>query len=64
MKRFMIIPLVLALTACSTPKRGEGELEPIRSQKLSTSFKRDTIRIDTDCAWYKPFKSDYEIVGI
>lgn len=64
MKRFMIIPLVIALTACSTPKRGEGELEPIRSQKLSTSFKRDTIRIETDCAWYKPWKSDCEISAI
>ncbi len=64
MKRFMIVPLVLALAACSTTKRGEGELEPIRNQKLSTSFKRDTIRIETDCAWYKPWKSDCDITAI
>jgi histone acetyltransferase (RNA polymerase elongator complex component) len=64
MKQLILIPIVLALTACSTAKRGEGELEPIRNQKLSTSFKKDTIRVETDCAWYKPFKSDCDIVAI
>jgi hypothetical protein len=64
MKKFILIPIVLALSACSTVKRGYGELEPIRNQKLSTSFKKDTIRIETDCAWYKPFKSDCDVVAI
>lgn len=64
MKRFILIPIVLALAACSTTKRGEGEFDQIRNQKLSTSFKKDTIRIETDCAWYKPWKSDCEIVAI
>jgi hypothetical protein len=58
------IAVVVALSGCATSKRGEGEIEPIRSQKLSTSFKQDTIRIETDCAWYKPWKSDCEIVAI
>jgi hypothetical protein len=58
------IVVVVALSGCATSKRGEGEIEPIRSQKLSTSFKQDTIRIETDCAWYKPWKSDCEIVAI
>ncbi len=64
MKRFILIPIVLALAACSTTKRGEGEFDQIRNQKLSTSFKKDTIRIETDCAWYKPWKSDCDIVAI
>jgi hypothetical protein len=64
MKKFILIPIVLALSACSTVKRGEGELAPIRNQKLNTSFKKDTIRIETDCAWYKPFKSECDVVAI
>jgi hypothetical protein len=55
---------VVALTACSTGKRGEGEFEQIRNQKLSTSFKQDTIRIETDCAWYTLNKSNCEIIAI
>lgn len=63
-KHLILIPIVVALAACSTTKRGEGEFESIRNQKLSTSFKKDTIKIETDCAWYKPWKSDCEIVAI
>ena len=55
---------ILALAGCSTTKRGEGEFDQIRNQKLSTSFKQDTIRIETNCAWYTPWKSDCEIVSI
>jgi hypothetical protein len=55
---------IVALTACSTTKRGEGEFEQIRNQKLSTSFKQDTIRIETDCAWYTLNKSNCEIIAI
>ena len=63
---FKLLALVtaLSLAGCSGMKRGEGEFEQIRNQKLSTSFKQDTIRIETDCAWYTPFKSDCEIVSI
>lgn len=55
---------ILVLAGCSSTKRGEGEFDQIRTQKLSTSFKQDTIRIETDCAWYTPWKSDCEIVAI
>lgn len=57
------IAITLMLTACGTTKTS-NDSEPIRSQKLSTSFKEDTIRIETDCVWYKPWKSDCEIVSI
>lgn len=63
---FKLLTLVtlLSLTGCSNMKRGEGEIEPIRNQKLSTSFHQDTIKIETDCVWFKPWKSDCEIVSI
>jgi len=64
MKLLLISAVVISLVGCSTVKRGEGEIEPIRNQKLSTSFHQDTIKIETDCAWYKPFKTDCEIVSI
>lgn len=57
------IAITLMLTACGTTKT-TNDSEPIRSQKLSTSFKEDTIRIETDCVWYKPWKSDCEIISI
>ena len=63
---FKIIPLVMlvALVGCSTTKRGEGEFDQIRTQKLSTSFKQDTIRIETDCAWFTLDKSKCDITSI
>ena len=64
MKYTLLALAITALVGCSTTKRGEGEFDQIRNQKLSTSFKQDTIRIETDCAWYTPFKSDGEIVSI
>jgi hypothetical protein len=64
MKYTLLALAITALVGCSTTKRGEGEFDQIRNQKLSTSFKQDTIRIETDCAWYTPFKSDCEIVSI
>lgn len=57
------IALLTGLVGCAT-KRGEGEFDQIRNQKLSTSFKQDTIKIETDCAWYNPFKSDCDIISI
>ena len=64
--KFKVLLLVsaIALVGCSTVKRGEGEFEQIRNQKLSTSFKQDTIRIETDCAWYTLNKSNCEITSI
>jgi hypothetical protein len=64
MKLKLLALSCLILAGCSTGKRGEGEIEPIRNQKLSTSFHQDTIKIETDCTWYKPWKSDCEVVSI
>ena len=64
MKKLIVCATVLALTGCGSFSKKSDEPEPIRNQKLSTSFKGDTIRIETDCAWYKPFKSDCDVVSI
>jgi hypothetical protein len=63
---FKLLALItaLSLAGCSSMKRGEGEFDQIRNQKLSTSFKQDTIRIETDCAWYALWKSQCDIVSI
>lgn len=56
------IGIVLALAGCaSTKNEGEGS---VRTQKLSTSFVGEKIKIETNCTWYKPWKSDCEIVSI
>ncbi len=61
--RLSVIAVALVLTACGTTKTS-NDSETIRSQKLSTSFKEDTIRIETDCTWYKPWQSECDIVSI
>jgi len=63
---FKILALVsaISLVGCSSMKRGEGEFDQIRNQKLSTSFKQDTIRIETDCSWYTWNKSNCAITSI
>jgi len=62
--KLLALASIVALVGCSTAKRGEGEFDQIRNQKLSTSFKQDTIRIETNCAWYTPWKNDCEVVSI
>jgi hypothetical protein len=63
-KKLIVCATVIALTGCGIFDKKSDEPESIRNQKLSTSFKGDTIRIETDCAWYKPFKSDCDVVSI
>ena len=64
MKYTLLALAITSLVGCSSVKRGQGELEPIRNQKLSTSFKSDTIRVETDCSWYTFNKSDCAIISI
>lgn len=65
MKLLKISTLVLAmaLTACSSVKLSNSD-EPIRNQKLSTSFTDEGVKIITDCKWYKPWQDECEIVAI
>jgi hypothetical protein len=62
--KLLALVTILSLVGCSSIQRGEGEFEQIRNQKLSTSFKQDTIRVETDCAWYTLWKSQCDVVSI
>jgi hypothetical protein len=60
--KLAVVAIAIALAGCaSTKSEGEG---PIKTQKLSTSFAGEKIKIETNCTWYKPWKSDCEIVSI
>lgn len=61
MKTFLAVACSIALVGCGTFSSKD---EPIRNQKLSTSFKNDSIKIETDCVWYKFWKSECEVVSI
>ena len=64
MKHTLTVLAVLAVLAgCSTTKSVNPD-EPIRNQKLSTNFTEDNVKVETNCSWYKPFKSDCEIIAI
>jgi hypothetical protein len=62
MKSLITCITVLSLVGCSTVKTNDNE--PIRNQKLSTSFVNEGIKIETDCKWYNFMKSDCDIVSI
>jgi hypothetical protein len=55
------LAIAIVLTGCASTKEGEG---PVKSQKLSTSFAGEKIKIETNCSWYKPWKSDCDIIAI
>jgi hypothetical protein len=58
------ITALAILAGCSSTKTTVNPDEPIRNQKLSTNFTEDNVKIETNCAWYKPWKSDCEILAI
>lgn len=56
------IAIAIALTGCaSTKNEGDG---PVKTQKLSTSFAGEKIKIETNCTWYKFWKTECEIIAI
>jgi hypothetical protein len=61
---FTCIAAVVILAGCSSTKTTVNPDEPIRNQKLSTNFTEDNVKIETNCAWYKPWKSDCDITAI
>ena len=63
MKLAVIALSVATLIGCSSNPLTNSS-EPIRNQKLSTSFVADGIKIETDCSWYTINKNDCSIVSI
>ena len=63
MKLAVIALSVATLVGCSSNPLTNSS-EPIRNQKLSTSFVSEGIKIETDCSWYTINKNDCSIVSI
>jgi hypothetical protein len=56
------IAIAIVLTGCaSTKNEGEGA---VKTQKLSTSFAGEKIKIETNCTWHMFRPNDCEVVGI
>jgi hypothetical protein len=62
-KTLTVLAITAVLAGCSTTKSVNPD-EPIRNQKLSTSFVSEGIKIETDCAWYKFGKSECDVIAI
>jgi len=62
-KTLTVLAITAVLAGCSTTKSVNPD-EPIRNQKLSTSFVSEGIKVETDCAWYKVGKSECDVVSI
>ena len=62
-KTLTVLAITAILAGCSTTKSVNPD-EPIRNQKLSTSFVSEGIKIETDCAWYKFGKSECDVTAI
>jgi len=56
------IAIAIVLTGCaSTKSEGEG---PVKTQKLSTSFAGEKIKIETSCTWRMFSKNECELSAI
>ena len=55
------IAIAVVLTGCASTKEGDG---PVKTQKLSTSFAGEKIKIETNCTWYKFWKTECEVIAI
>lgn len=61
--KIVSLAAVLTIAGCSSTPVVNVD-EPIRNQKLTTNFTDEGIKIQTNCAWYKPWKSDCDVVAI
>lgn len=63
--KLSVLVIALSLGACSSMKTGNGTntSDPIASQKLSSSFTSENIKIETKCTWFS-LKRDCKIVAI
>jgi hypothetical protein len=57
------IAMAIVLAGCGTTKTAEGE-GPVKSQKLSTSFAGEKIKIETSCTWRMFSKNECELSAI
>lgn len=64
--KLLAVASAVFLTACGSINRAPvtNADEQIRSQRLSTSFVAEGVKIETNCRWYKPWQETCEIVAI
>lgn len=55
------LAVAIVLAGCASTKEGEG---PVKSQKLSTSFTSEKIKIETSCTWHVFRPNECEVVAI
>lgn len=55
------IAIAIVLTGCASTREGEG---PVKTQKLSTSFASEKIKIETSCTWRMFRPNDCEVIAI
>ena len=61
--KLVSIAIVLALVGCASNKTAEGE-GPVKTQKLSTSFAGEKIKIETRGTWHVFKPNDCDVVAI
>ena len=61
------LAIAIALAGCASSSKKEesadNKIEPIRTQKLASTFKAESITIESECSWYTS-KKNCEITGI
>jgi hypothetical protein len=56
------ISIAIILAGCASSKsEGEG---PVKTQKLSTSFAGEKIKLETSCTWHAFSKNECEVISI
>lgn len=58
----IVTPTVVTTTTSSPAS--SPPIEPLRHQKLSSSFDGETVKIETDCVWITPNDKQCQIVAI
>lgn len=53
-----------AVTTTTTSPAASPPIEPLRHQKLSSTFDGETVKIETDCVWITPNDKQCQIVAI
>ena len=55
------LAIAIALAGCASSSKKEesadNKIEPIRTQKLATSFKAESITIESECSWFTSKKN-------
>lgn len=59
--KLTVLAIAVALAGCSSfskkEETSENKIEPIRTQKLATNFKAESITIESECSWFTSKKN-------